>query len=130
MQHFSASLANVTLQLTVTQQNGDLLITLTGGDVPHYGVVTTISPQTTAQTIALPSRPGHHHQEGQLTEKLAQLIQPVLPGNAFIVCGVHINAIEPAEMRAIFKLTEQLGTTLSQWLQAQSFVIKAEHFKS
>lgn len=128
MTKFQATETGVNLTLTAKWQNADLLIELTGGDVPHYGVVTTVSVATAPQTISLPSRPGHVHQEGQLSEQVAAIIRPVLPGNAIIVCGVHVDNIRQDQMQAIFELTQQLAQQLKNWCRTQHPVIKTEHF--
>lgn len=112
---FTASQAGVTMTARLHRENTDVLIELIGGDVPHYGVVTTVSGAGT-QTVAMPSRPGHHHQEGVLTEAVAELIAPVLAGNAVIVGGLHVNRITAPQMHATFALARQLGGQLRDYL--------------
>lgn len=125
---FEASQAGVRLQAIVERQNQDVLIQLIGGDVAHYGVVTTVSPTTEPQTIALPSRPGHHHQEGVLTERMAKQLKPILQSNAIIVSGVHVNYIKPEQMRAMGPLVAELAEKVGQWLTAHPREKVVEHF--
>lgn len=115
---FDVTAAGFKLTAVIERQNQDLLIQLIGGDVPHYGVVTTVSPTTTPQTIALPSRPGHHHEEGYLTKRLAKVIQPVLQNNAFIVSGVHVNKISQTQMKAMAGMVQDLAEQIIIWLKA------------
>lgn len=115
---FTITQTGYTITARLTRETSDLLIEIIGGDVPHYGVVTTIQPDGTMQSIALPSRPGHHHQERVLTERIAQIILPVLTGNAVIVSGMHVNNITPEQMRAAVPMTKNLGTQIVAWLQA------------
>ncbi|WP_461213885.1 prenylated flavin chaperone LpdD [Lacticaseibacillus sp. GG6-2] len=114
---FTATQAGYSIQVRLTRQSRDVLLTLTGGDVPHYGVVTTVG-QDGIHTHALPSRPGHVHQEGVLTERLAKRIQSVLPGNAIITGGMHVNAITPKQMAAASQMTDALGRQVHDWLVA------------
>jgi hypothetical protein len=60
---------------------------------------------------------------------VAAVIRPVLPGNAMIVCGVHVDKIRPDQMQAIFKLTQQLAQQLKNWCRTQHPVIKTEQFQ-
>lgn len=92
---FKVNQAGFEMCAKLSRENQDVLLEITGGDVPHYGVVTIVSPHQLTQTVALPSRPGHHHQEGVLTERIAKIIAPVLQSNAFIIGGLHINNITP-----------------------------------
>lgn len=116
-QTFTKTQAGYSLSVHLTRQSHDVLLTLVGGDVPHYGVVTTVG-QDGIQTHALPSRAGHVHQEGVLTEALARRIQPVLQGNAIITGGMHVNQITQAQMAAAMTMTDQLGVEISAWLRA------------
>lgn len=124
---FTRQQAGVTMTLHVEQQGQDILVTLVGGDVPHFGVVTTVG-QDGVFTHALPSRPGHVHQEGALTQRLAKQIAPVLAGNAIITAGMHVNEITKVQMQAAFALTKALGDDLRHWLQAHPVAAVVEKF--
>lgn len=115
---FEASQADVDIRALVDRENQDVLIQLIGGDVPHYGVVTTVDSTGQVSTTALPSRPGHVHQEGVLTAAMADVIQPALQGNAVIVSGVHVNEIKSTQMQAISQLVSQLSGEIRDWLMA------------
>lgn len=124
---FTASQAGYEMQLTLTRQSRDVLVQLTGGDVPHYGVVTTVG-QDGVHTLALPSRPGHVHQEGVLTKRIAKVLQPVLQGNAIITGGMHVNDITPVQMAAASAMTQALAVQARDWLQAHPAPAVVEHF--
>lgn len=115
---FTATQAGITMQARVTRQSQDVLIQLIGGDIPHYGVVTTVDRVGQVTTTALPSRPGHVHQEGVLTKRLAATLAGHLQGNAVIVAGMHVNAITPVQMCAASTLTQRLGAQVAAWLDA------------
>lgn len=114
---FTEALAGFEMQLTLSRQSQDVLLTLTGGDVPHFGVVTAVGKDG-LHTIALPSRPGHVHQEGVLTETIAKCLQPILPGNAMITGGMHVNNISAEQMHAAFTMTKHLAQQAREWLVA------------
>lgn len=124
---FTESLAGYSMQLTLSRQSQDVLLTLTGGDVPHFGVVTAVGADG-LHTIALPSRPGHVHQEGMLTETVAKLLQPSLQGNAIITGGMHVNDISPEQMQAAFTMTKLLGQQARDWLKAHPVAKITETF--
>jgi hypothetical protein len=124
---FTEQAAGYEMQLTLTRQSQDVLLTLTGGDVSHYGVVTAVGSDG-LHTIALPSRPGHVHQEGVLTEAIARILQPVLQGNAIITGGMHVNKISSVQMHAAFAMTKGLGQQAHDWLVAHPVAKISETF--
>lgn len=124
---FTEQAAGYEMQLTLTRQSQDVLLTLTGGDVSHYGVVTAVGSDG-LHTIALPSRPGHVHQEGVLTETIAKILQPVLQGNAIITGGMHVNNISSVQMHAAFAMTKALGQQAHDWLKANPVATISETF--
>ncbi len=126
-QVFTETQAGYAMRVRLTRQSQDVLLELTGGDVPHFGVVTTVG-QDGVHTHALPSRPGHVHQEGVLTEQLAQAIASVLSGNAIIVAGMHVNTITPAQMTAAVEMTARFGRQVHDWLLAHPVTPVPEFF--
>lgn len=125
---FRVTRAGYTMQAKLSRENQDVLLELTGGDVPHYGVVTIVSPHQATQTIALPSRPGHHHQEGVLTERVAAEIAPVLQNNAFIIGGLHVNRISKAQLAVAGAMAKALGEQVRDYLQAHPRPLIKEEF--
>lgn len=115
---FAVTREGYTMQAKLSRENQDVLLEITGGDVPHYGVVTIVSPHQATQTIALPSRPGHHHQEGVLTERIAEVIAPALQNNAFIVGGLHANRISKQQLAVAGAMAQELGEQIRDYLLA------------
>jgi hypothetical protein len=115
---FEVEKAGYRIQAVVERQTQDLIVQIIGGDVPHYGVVTAIQPSGKPQTISLPSRPGHVHQEKVLTFAMAHAIQPVLEGNAMIISGMHVNAITDEQMKAAVPMVQELGQAVAAWVSA------------
>lgn len=68
-----------TIQAAVKVIGKDLLITLTGGDTPHIGTVTTFSRDTEMQTVRFPSHDGRFHKDDVLAEKIAVIIKTAVP---------------------------------------------------
>ena len=125
---FQVSEHGFTMTVLASRESLDLLVQLVGGDVPHFGVVSTIDKTKKIETHALPSRPGHVHQEGILTEHLANIIKPVIQGNAIITGGVHVNNITPEQMNAATSMTEILGEQLVKWLKENPVTPPELHF--
>ncbi|WP_155286348.1 prenylated flavin chaperone LpdD [Lacticaseibacillus zhaodongensis] len=127
-QEFSVTKEGYTLRAKLSRENQDVLLEITGGDVPHYGVVTIVSPQQPMQTIALPSRPGHNHQEGVLTKRIASVIAPVLQSNAFIIGGLHVNRISKQQLAAAGMMAQELGVQIRDYLAAHPRAKVIEEF--
>ncbi|WP_127848849.1 hypothetical protein [Lacticaseibacillus hulanensis] len=125
---FAVTREGYTMQAKLSRENQDVLLEITGGDVPHYGVVTIVSPGAEAQTIALPSRPGHHHQEGVLTKRIASVIAPALQSNAFIIGGLHVNRISKKQLAVAGTMAQALGVQIRDYLEAHPRVKVVEEF--
>lgn len=125
---FSVERAGFTVRALLERQNGDVLLQLVGGDVPHYGVVTMVDKQGKIITHAFPSRPGRIHQEGVLSEAMAREIAPVLQGTAVIVSGVHVNEISKEQMSAAVEMTATLAGQVRSWLVAHPVDVAEERF--
>ncbi|HBM6655742.1 TPA: amino acid decarboxylase, partial [Enterococcus faecium] len=82
-----------TIQAAVKVIGKDLLITLTGGDTPHIGTVTTFSRDTEMQTVRFPSHDGRFHKDDVLAEKIAVIIKTAVPGSCTITSGIHVDHI-------------------------------------
>ncbi|WP_275400256.1 amino acid decarboxylase [Enterococcus faecium] len=113
-----------TIQATVKVIGKDLLITLTGGDTPHIGTVTTFSRDTEIQTVRFPSHDGRFHKDDVLAEKIAVIIKNAVPGSCTITSGIHVDHISNAQINASFPMSEELGYTILDWLEKTDFHIK------
>lgn len=132
MMEFREVECGVQVRAAIERQGADVLVQLVGGDVPHYGVVVTVDRAGEARGIALPSRPGHVHQESAIAEPLARRLHAALlaPGNVMVVSGVHVNAITPEQMRAVFRMCERLGERMADWLERHPVDAPEEVFAS
>lgn len=117
MTTFSVTQAAYTIQVQLQQIGPDLLLLITGGDHPHIGAVTTLSPQTVAKTVRFPSHDGRLHKDGVLSELLAKQIQPVIKGTCTITAGVHVDQISQRQIMAASTMVKTLGQQVVRWLK-------------
>ncbi|WP_125980731.1 prenylated flavin chaperone LpdD [Loigolactobacillus iwatensis] len=116
MPKFTVKQTAYEMQLDLKRENQDLLLILTGGDVPHFGVVTTLTKTTTPATVRFPSHAGRLHKENVLTERLANKLQSQLTGTCTIIGGVHVNQITQAQIDASFTMVDTLANQALNWL--------------
>lgn len=109
------------MQANVQVIGQDLLITITGGNVPHIGTVTSFSKETKVQTIRFPSHDGRFHKDDVLAQSLLAVLKEELPGNCLITSGVHVDHITNAQIRASVSMAESLGQQILAWIQNQHF---------
>jgi len=94
----------------------DLLIVVTGGTNPHIGDVTTVTKTTAPETVKFPSHDGRFHKDNFISERLAKIVQPYLPGSCTITAGIHVNQITKAQIAAAGPMTIDLGHQIIAWL--------------
>jgi len=116
MPKFSVTQENYTIDADVTVIGKDLLIVVTGGSNPHIGDVTTLTRDTALQTIKYPSHDGRFHKDNFVGERVAKVVQPVLPGSCTITAGIHVNQITKAQIAASAPMGENLGRQIVAWL--------------
>ncbi|MBT1177622.1 hypothetical protein JS532_08635 [Bifidobacterium callimiconis] len=168
MMEFQEAECGVQVRALLERQGADVLVQLVGGDVPHYGVIVTVDRMGKVRSIALPSRPGHVHQETAIAEPFALRLHaallppgtradtkpdaklgvksgvnekskegeegvtasPLASGNVMVASGVHVNAITPKQMRAVFRMCERLGERAADWLERHPVDALEEVFAS
>jgi len=111
---------SMTAELQVIGQ--DLLIVVTGGTNPHIGDVTTVTANTTAQTIKFPSHDGRFHKDNFISERMAARLKPYLPGSCTITAGIHVNQITKAQIAAAAPMTLALSEQIIDWLRVNPIV--------
>ncbi|TGD20376.1 prenylated flavin chaperone LpdD [Levilactobacillus suantsaiihabitans] len=112
--HVTQENYTITAELTVIGQ--DLLIVVTGGSNPHIGDVTTLTRTTPLHTVKFPSHDGRFHKDNFVGERIARVVQPVLPGSCTITAGIHVNQITKAQIAASAPMGETLGHQIVDWL--------------
>lgn len=118
MPKFNVTQKGYTISADVTVIGKDLLIVVTGGSNPHIGDVTTLTKDTTIQTIKYPSHDGRFHKDNFVGERVAKVVQPALPGSCTITAGIHVNQITKAQIAASAPMGENLGRQVVDWLTA------------
>jgi hypothetical protein len=113
---FITTQKNYTITADLRQIGTDLLITVTGGDNPHIGVVTTLTKQTKIETVRYPSHDGRFHKDDFISRRIAQRIQAHLIGSATILAGVHVNQITQNQIAASAPMSDQLAGEICEWL--------------
>ena len=93
----------------------DVLITVTGGDQPHLGVVTAGTRLEPLQTVQLQT-----HKEFYITESWSVRIRQIFKGNFFVVSGVHFDGLTKTELQAATKELELLVEGVIKWLNNMS----------
>lgn len=110
----------MTAELQVIGQ--DLLIVVTGGTNPHIGDVTTVTANTTAQTVKFPSHDGRFHKDNFISERMAARLKPYLPGSCTITAGIHVNQITKTQIAAAAPMTLALSAQIIDWLRVNPIV--------
>ncbi|HJE86099.1 amino acid decarboxylase [Levilactobacillus brevis] len=130
MPKFTVTQENYTIAADVTVIGKDLLIVVTGGSNPHIGDVTTLTKDTAMQTTKYPSHDGRFHKDNFVGERIAKVVQPVLPGSCTITAGIHVNQITKAQIAASAPMGENLGRQIVAWLAAHPVTAPAPQYYS
>ncbi len=117
MRLFSVKRADYTMRAEMKIIGADILISVTGGDVPHIGTVTVWSKNEKIETIQFPSHSGRRHKDDLLAKIILEIISAALPGNCVITAGVHVDHISKVQILAASAMAEDLGNQIFQWLQ-------------
>jgi hypothetical protein len=100
------------LRLTAVTLGRDLAVTLSGGDRPHIGAVALAGPGTPASALCLPQ-----HREGELAQKTACTLAEAFNVAVSATCGIHLDAISPAEIAEVLAMADALTVELIQELE-------------
>lgn len=101
--------------------NSDLLVNLSGGNIPHIGGVVTFDKKTGQETsIKFASHDGRMHKDIFLAEQFAKDIENKLPGNLAINAGVHIDGITKKQIDDSFVMTSELAEVVASWVNEEA----------
>lgn len=130
MVSFRVSGKGVEITADMTYIGKDLIVVLSGGDVPHVGTVTTWSTDEKKQTnIQFPSHSGRYHKDHILAEIVIEKIKSEVVGNVVITSGVHVDGICPEQIQESLSLTEQLGLEIKEWLKSNPVAYREPIYK-
>lgn len=113
---FSVTTEGFTIHAELKRINSDILIILTGGNVPHIGSVTTLSNGKIESTVFL-CHNGKPHKDHLLAEKIMTAIQPIITENCIITSGVHVDYITKQQIIASLGMAENISQQIITWLQ-------------
>ncbi|WP_308556298.1 hypothetical protein [uncultured Lactobacillus sp.] len=126
---FSVTKENYTIYAETELVNKDLLVNITGGNVPHLGGVVTWDVKTKKQCkVEFASHDGRKHKDIFLAERFAKRIEKKLPGNLCVTAGVHIDNITEAQINASFPMTDNLADQVLVWTLNQSDTFKKPQY--
>ncbi|MFC3927159.1 prenylated flavin chaperone LpdD [Streptococcus caprae] len=121
-QTFTLTESGFQMEASAQFVGADLLIVLTGGSHPHIGTVTTYCKETAdKQTTRFPSHSGRFHKDDVLADVILEAIVALLPQNATITSGIHVDGITKEQIQASFGMAQHLGQQIADWLQTISF---------
>lgn len=118
---FLVTEADYTMTAEIKIIDKDLFISITGGDNPHIGTVTTLTKDTDMATIRYPSHDGRLHKDDVLATRIGKIIQADLPGSCTITAGVHVNHISKKQIMVSGMMAKNLGEQIKHWLQTTDF---------
>ncbi|WP_282806039.1 prenylated flavin chaperone LpdD [Lactobacillus isalae] len=114
---FSVNKFGYSINAHVELMNSDMVVTLTGGDVPHLGGVVTYDFKTKKiEKVYFASHDGRKHKDVFLAESFAQKIISDLSGNLCVTAGIHIDGITKEQIDASFVMCDELGEQVLNWV--------------
>lgn len=106
------SCGRVNLTLTADWLGHDLHVNLTGGEKPHIGAVALAQPRRslcgmeTSASCSVLTLCGH--KEDELARHVALALATVLNTVVCVLCGIHLSAITPDEIREVQRLSDSM----------------------
>lgn len=115
---FHSNQAGYQIEAKVMMENKDLIAVITGGNIPHIGVILSYDcKEKKQQEIKIYSHNNHVHKDFYLAERFAQGLIATLPGNLCVIVGVHVDGITKKQIAAAFTMMDDLAKQIKQWLK-------------
>ncbi|ADX70179.1 hypothetical protein [Lactobacillus helveticus] len=113
---FKVAKEDYEISADVLLENKDLLVSLTGGDIPHLGGVVTFDfkSKKISKTF-FESHDGRKHKDIFLAEQFAEKIKDHLNGNLCVTAGVHIDGITEKQIDASLVMVDELAQAVLNW---------------
>lgn len=114
-----AQRGRIRLTMRCLRMGSDLCVTLSGGDREHIGAVALSEPRLdkgekrSATTSVLTLR---GHREDELAKRIAAHLASHLGVVVCVACGIHVDAIQTAELTDVLELSEELTKSLVERL--------------
>lgn len=114
---FHTNRAGYQIKAQATMENKDLIVVITGGNVPHIGVILGYDGKLKKQSeIKIYSHNHHAHKDFYLAERFASGLADCLPGNLCVTVGVHVDGITKEQIEAAFTMMDDLAAQIKAWL--------------
>lgn len=113
---FSQTKGRLTLNAEVQFIGQDVLIVLSGGNVPHIGTISSIGQNAPRQVYAFPSHSGRLHKDDVLAETFITNLQSYYPGNLVILSGFHQDGILLEEIQQVIEMANELSHQVRTYL--------------
>lgn len=120
---FSLTCGRITVQTTVLRAGEDLCVLLSGGDKPHIGCVTLSIARPSLADAARGSATTSvlnitGHKDGEAAQYLSQRLAVALQKTVVVSGGIHVKAIQPAEIHTVMEMVRALTDALIGHLSA------------
>lgn len=120
---FSLTCGRITVQATVLRAGEDLCVLLSGGDKPHIGCVTLSIARPSLADAARGSATTSvlnitGHKDGEAAQYLSQRLAAALQKTVVVSGGIHVKAIQPAEIHTVMEMVRALTDALIGHLSA------------
>ena len=126
---FSIQQAGFTISIALQIIGQDVLATITGGDTPHIGTVTTYTMEEKKVT-RFPSHDGRFHKDDVLADIFVKAVAKTVPHYLVVTSGVHVDHISKAQIAASFPMVESLSREIVQWLETVNWGEEAVYYKN
>lgn len=114
---FQTTQAGYTIQALTIMENKDLIVHITGGNVPHLGVIVSYDYKLKkTDEIKFYSHNHHAHKDFYLAERFVDDLKDKLPGSLCVTAGVHVDGITKEQIEAAFTMMDDLAKQIGTWL--------------
>jgi hypothetical protein len=112
LRSWSETWSRITVEAIDIPMGDDHCVVITGGDRPHLGAVALAQSRPSLRDPARVSASTSvltllGHKEDVLAHRVAGRLASALNRNAVICCGIHVDAISPAEMEFIDRAVDR-----------------------
>jgi len=103
----------IKVELQAFLVGNDLCVIISGGDTPHIGAVALSVPRTsltdsdkTSASTSILTLLGH--KEDEPAKKVSHALASRFNMNVVVTCGIHLDDIEPEEIKTVGEMLDQL----------------------
>lgn len=108
MINLNRKLGRVNIDLKANYVGEDLIIVVSGGDVPHVGAISYGGEGFQNKDFEKNTIVYGNHKEYIISQRFSQRIGDIFKGNYMISVGMHLENITGEEIKIVIKLSEEL----------------------